>query len=401
MNNKPTPYFSLGLIAAAVTVLTACGGGGSVTPTISGVVATGAPVSGGKVSLKCTSGSVTGITTGTDGSYSVADASALVPPCLAEATGGTQALHSIATGYGTTNVTPITELMVASLYNGNASAAFTQFDGVRLQTVASAANLATAKTNVQTYLTSLGAGTLPADPIGGTLVATSATDPHDAVLVSLMAKLGNKTLEAAGAEVTKVAVTTGTSTTTTVAGVTTTAAATTTTVAGTTTTTVAPVTTTTSTAAATTTSTAAATTTSTAAATTTSTAAATTTSTAAATTTSTAAATTTSTAAATTTTTTATVTTTTVATGPVGDAANGKTLYASNNCGSCHGTPPDGTRFKTLDHNSSLTAEYNALNGSINTIGSSGYGFMNGQYKTLTQQNLYDIAKYLITPTSW
>ena len=72
----------------------------------------------------------------------------------------------------------------------------------------------------------------------------------------------------------------------------------------------------------------------------------------------------------------------------VTSAANGKTLYASNNCGMCHGTPP---------------ATMNVLNGANNptlirsAINNPGIGGMNG-YSSLTDQNLADIAAYLATP---
>lgn len=85
----------------------------------------------------------------------------------------------------------------------------------------------------------------------------------------------------------------------------------------------------------------------------------------------------------------ATVTHTVTVTDPaaVASATNGKTLYASNNCGMCHGTPPS-SRNVLAGANSPST---------IQSAISSNLGGM-GMYSSLTQQNLADIAAYLATP---
>lgn len=86
----------------------------------------------------------------------------------------------------------------------------------------------------------------------------------------------------------------------------------------------------------------------------------------------------------------ATVTRTFAVTGPAGvtSAANGKALYASSNCGACHGTPPANQNV-LAGANSSSTIQ-SAINGNLGGM---------GQFSGLTSQNLADIAAYLATPT--
>ena len=86
----------------------------------------------------------------------------------------------------------------------------------------------------------------------------------------------------------------------------------------------------------------------------------------------------------------ATVTRTFAVTDPaaVASAANGKALYASNNCGSCHGVVPSSSNV--LAGANSPTVIQSAIN--------SNFGDM-GRYSGLSSQNLADIAAYLATPT--
>lgn len=72
----------------------------------------------------------------------------------------------------------------------------------------------------------------------------------------------------------------------------------------------------------------------------------------------------------------------------VTSAVNGKALYASNTCGSCHGTPP--SRLNVLAGANSASTIQSAI--------SSNLGGM-GMYSSLTTQNLADIAAYLATPS--
>ena len=85
----------------------------------------------------------------------------------------------------------------------------------------------------------------------------------------------------------------------------------------------------------------------------------------------------------------ATVTRTFAVTGAAGtaSASNGKALYASNGCGSCHGTVPASMNVLAGANNPSV----------IQSAISSNFGGM-GKYSGLTSQNLADIAAYLATP---
>ncbi|MEX3981490.1 hypothetical protein AB4Y45_21190 [Paraburkholderia sp. EG287A] len=127
----------LALGASMCTVLAACGGGGSSdtssndgasATTTGGVAAIGSPITGGNVALTCASGATAAATTGSDGTWS-ASLKTSDYPCLVQVSGGqangaalVSALHSVAAASGTTNITPLTDLIVGVLGNGNASA---------------------------------------------------------------------------------------------------------------------------------------------------------------------------------------------------------------------------------------------------------------------------------------
>ncbi|MDM0019326.1 hypothetical protein [Variovorax saccharolyticus] len=139
------------LSALMVAAMAACGGGGgggfapitspspttpastpaSTTTTVTGVAAVGAPISGGTVELKCASGATASATTDTDGVWT-ASLKSTDYPCAARVT-GTQSivnyasvlnfasapsqtvLHSVVAAPGTTNITPLTDLIVGIL----------------------------------------------------------------------------------------------------------------------------------------------------------------------------------------------------------------------------------------------------------------------------------------------
>lgn len=68
-------------------------------------------------------------------------------------------------------------------------------------------------------------------------------------------------------------------------------------------------------------------------------------------------------------------------------AVNGKALYAANSCGGCHGTPP--SSMKVLNGANSPSTISSAI---------SGIGQMNSYIGKFSTQNLSDIAAYLATP---
>ncbi|CAN0626996.1 conserved exported protein of unknown function [Burkholderia multivorans] len=113
--------FQLGTFAMAAGTLAACGGGGdsgsSTTPanasaTISGTAAIGAPMANASITIVCKSGSGAG-TANANGAFTVTFVFA--GPCTITGTNGTVTLHSLASGGGTFNVTPLTELLLTYL----------------------------------------------------------------------------------------------------------------------------------------------------------------------------------------------------------------------------------------------------------------------------------------------
>lgn len=116
---------------ALVLLLSACGGGGGSSSTSSGsgaapvttlggTVAVGDPITGATVNVKCAAGpTLTATATDSQGSWSM-DVANQTLPCVVQSSGGfvnstanSTQYHSIALATGTTNVTPITDLMVA------------------------------------------------------------------------------------------------------------------------------------------------------------------------------------------------------------------------------------------------------------------------------------------------
>lgn len=129
---------ALPLLAAALT-LGGCGGSSSdsdktatgpddtVTPTpVNGIAAVGAPITSGTVTAHCSDGSsfTQAVTTDVDGSWQgTVNSDAL--PCMLQVTGGNPSvtLHGYAGTGGHTNITPLTELVLA-LAAGTAPSAF-------------------------------------------------------------------------------------------------------------------------------------------------------------------------------------------------------------------------------------------------------------------------------------
>ncbi|MEX3938200.1 hypothetical protein AB4Y44_01325 [Paraburkholderia sp. BR10937] len=182
--------------------LVACGGGnssnsGTSSPSVTtnGTAAVGSAIVGGTVSLKCASGATASATTVADGTYSVTLKSADYP-CVAQVSGGqangaafASALHSVATAPGTTNVTPLTDLIVGVLGNGNAAA----LDGATAGTLSStitAGNLASALTKVKTAISTLPGKLAIASGFNPLNSQFSVGDANDALLDQYAAALG-------------------------------------------------------------------------------------------------------------------------------------------------------------------------------------------------------------------
>lgn len=163
------------LSAMMAATLTACGGGGDggstasndgpAAVTTTGVAAIGAPIIGGSVMLKCASGTTTSTTTSSDGSWS-ASLKSIDYPCVARVSGGqangkdlATALHSVAAAPGTTNITPLTDIMVGVLGKQDPGAWFDSAKSSDLTGTITAANLNSSLGKLATAL-----ATLPGKP---------------------------------------------------------------------------------------------------------------------------------------------------------------------------------------------------------------------------------------------
>lgn len=122
MTNKNNLY----IICSLCFVLSACGGGGgssSVSNSIGGVAATGAPMAGAAITLTCANGATKSTTADSSGQYSFTDLSGCTAPYVVSATGPvngtTESLTSVyptsVSGAQTLNVTPITNAIAATL----------------------------------------------------------------------------------------------------------------------------------------------------------------------------------------------------------------------------------------------------------------------------------------------
>ncbi|WP_427308417.1 hypothetical protein [Cupriavidus sp. H39] len=183
---KTKRLFLTGLAAA---VLTACGGGGGdSTPTkapattkISGTAAVGAALGGATVQAKCAAGGGTA-TTAADGTFTLSIESATRPCVLSVKTPDGTTLHSVVeAGTGTTavaNITPLTELVTASLAQGTTTAFFDQFDA-SAQAKLTSNGLASATEAVRLVLTGV-VDLTSVDPLKDPLVAANGANAGNA-----------------------------------------------------------------------------------------------------------------------------------------------------------------------------------------------------------------------------
>lgn len=109
------------LLISSALLLSACGGSDNdtaTTTTVSGTAATGAPIVGGTVALRCMNARTASARTDSNGSWSVQVPTANLPCAvrLSGGTGNTQELYSLVSGNGasiTSNLTPLTSLALA------------------------------------------------------------------------------------------------------------------------------------------------------------------------------------------------------------------------------------------------------------------------------------------------
>lgn len=132
---------------SAAAVLAACGGDGPSTPTLSGTAATGAPIAGGTVEIRCAGGAPLSATTATDGRWQVG-ISGQTLPCALRVSGGsaggsalTVDYHALALSFdGNVNLTPLSDLVVARTVGASPAAWFAtpDFKGIDNAAVAQA-----------------------------------------------------------------------------------------------------------------------------------------------------------------------------------------------------------------------------------------------------------------------
>ncbi|CAJ5327835.1 cell wall surface anchor family protein [Burkholderia pseudomallei] len=205
--------FNTGIIRVALgvtmcAVLAACGGGSSgnspsagsssVSVNSTGTAAIGSPIINGSVELKCASGTTTSTTTGTDGSWSVSLKSTDYP-CVARVSGGqvngsalASALHSVAAASGTTNITPLTDIIVGVLGKQDPDAWFNSVKGGDLSTSITTDNLNDALAKLETAL-----ATLPGKP-----TVPSGFNPLNTAFKAQSGDAGDDLLESYGASLT-------------------------------------------------------------------------------------------------------------------------------------------------------------------------------------------------------
>ena len=159
-----------GMIATSALLLTlnGCGGGGSTpAPTVSGVAATGAPMSG-TAFLKDAAGNPEMSTTinGQNGTFSF-NISGKTPPYLLRA----GSLYSMSGGAGTANINPLSNMMVADMGGFSNMSSMNSFyrnpSSTTMDTMF--ANMSTARTHLRQTMAPLmnAYGISNADPIAG------------------------------------------------------------------------------------------------------------------------------------------------------------------------------------------------------------------------------------------
>lgn len=187
----PVRMFLAGLLAA-ITV--ACGGGGDsgASPAttgslvVSGLAATGAPMSNAIVSVKCVAGATVSGATAADGTFNLTLQAGQKLPCMVKVTRGNpdMTLYSLAAGAGYVNVTPLTDMVLAQALGVDPAAAFVAFD----QPSASRAEMALpgAKTYVAAQIAALLGRSPQADVLSGRF---RIGDVDDQLLDSLSQKM--------------------------------------------------------------------------------------------------------------------------------------------------------------------------------------------------------------------
>lgn len=178
------------LAAMAAAALSACGGGSdsqSSAPDapvtkIAGTAAVGAALPNAQVQARCASGSGTA-TTAADGTFTLSITNATRPCVLSVTTPDGTALHSVVeAGTGTSavaNITPLTELITASLAGGSTRDFFDNFNA-QAQGKINTDGVTSAISSVSLLLSGI-VDLTGMDPLKGTLVAAHGDTPGNAL----------------------------------------------------------------------------------------------------------------------------------------------------------------------------------------------------------------------------
>jgi hypothetical protein len=179
-------------------------GGGPSGETVSGTAAVGLPIVGGSVGAKCQNGSAPrSATTNSGGRYSFVVPTASFP-CVLRVSGGTvsgapntQNLHSFATGGGTANVTPLTDLALALSANTAAGQSLAQWFDTPSNWSQVSSGLTAALNTLRQGLIDAGYD-VPANwtagssaPLSSAFTPNPATDPYDALLEAIAEAIEN------------------------------------------------------------------------------------------------------------------------------------------------------------------------------------------------------------------
>lgn len=183
-------------VLTACFFIAACSSGSDPLPQLSGTAAIGAPVDGGTVSIQCAGGAALNTTTSSTGKWSV-EISGQTFPCIVKVTGGSigsLAIHSLALSASNTNVTPLTDLIVAAAV-GSDPAAWLTANGSRLASALAdaVAALPAATDALLGSLESSGYDIPSGDPFTASFNPT-AGDAYDDLLEAISAALASSGL---------------------------------------------------------------------------------------------------------------------------------------------------------------------------------------------------------------
>jgi acetyl esterase/lipase len=174
-------------LTLASALLASCGGGDGYTQfSLNGLAATGGPVAGKTVSIKCSGGDVATTSTSSAGAFN-ADLTAQSLPCMLEVESPTMGkLHGFATASGRVNLTPLTELILARAAGSSPATVFAAADASAFASISS--RLASATSSVVDESARLTGST----PSGNPMTMTFAIgDDDDKALDNLAGSLAN------------------------------------------------------------------------------------------------------------------------------------------------------------------------------------------------------------------